>query len=771
MTTSIIILLIILAVMAFLFLSQILPIDLTALTGVIVFVLLGFLEPKEAFSGFSSPSVITLVATFFISTAMQTSGLAGSLGNMLANVSGNTIKQQIISVMLLGALISTVMHNVATVALLLPAVVNLGIRTEISPSKLLMPLSFGVVLGGMCTSIGNAPNIIVTDLINESGLMNVSFFTFTPSALIALIAAIFVFYLFADKLIPQRRSLKDLKKENGDLLSEVYQLDERLFSICIESGSPLINKTIRDARLSEIFKLSVISIIRNGTTIHSPKADFVLNENDEMLVLGKKSLFALMLSYHAVKVSDFDISKNKDLLMAKALRIKSNSNFIGVNLKKLGFASSFDKSIIAIEREGEVLTENIAYLDLKESDLLIFIDRKDDVKSIEDTGEFEEQKYDINLLGEFISALSVPADSDLINQTVNEIKLRELFHVSIVAFLDASNRVDTKFLNNKPLTSSDIIIIFGDRKKLRALKNLAAIEVNDETKRAELQKKRAMMAEIVPSPRSQVIGKTVRTINFRERYGLQVIAIWRNGKPIRTSLGDVKIQLGDALLVHGSKIQQKIINLEGDFVSLNLNTQVNFSFKKALLTGVSIFALAVFSIFDIFPVYISAVLSALFLVFTGVITMQEAYKNMEWKLIFLIGALLPIGLVVETSGAAAYFGGLLVEGVGNYGFFFLVISICFFGSLISQSLDTAATLVIFAPVIIEASQKINFDAAPLLILLSYSTSVAFLTPFSHKAHLVTMGAGGYKNSDYFTLGILVTITSFAALIISYYSFF
>lgn len=771
MTTSVIILLVILATMAFLFLTQILPLDLTALTGIIVFVLLGFLEPNEAFSGFSSPSVITLVATFFISTSMQISGLAGSLGNMLANISGSTLRQQIVSVMLLGALISTVMHNVATVALLLPAVVNLGIRTEISPSKLLMPLSFGVVLGGMCTSIGNAPNIIVTDLINNSGLMNVSFFTFTPSAVIALIAAIIVFYLFADKLIPERRSLKDLKKDSGDLLSEVYQLDERLFSIVIEAGSPLIGKTIGKAKLSEIFKLSIISIIRNGATIHSPTADFVLNEDDEMLVLGDKSLFALMLSYHAVKIADFDVSKNQDLITAKALKISTDSAFIGLTLREIDFASLYHKSVIAVEREGEILIKNVSKISLKESDLLIFIDKKDNTEVLESSNDFKEQAYDINLLGNYISELRVPSESDLIEQTIDDIKLRELFHVSAVAFLDEANKVDVRSINSKPIRSTEKILIFGDREKLQALKNLAAIEVSHEEKIAELQKKRTMMAEIVPSPRSQVIGKTIRAIDFRERYGLQVIAIWRKGKPIRTNLGNVKIQLGDALLVHGSKIQQKIISLEGDFVSLSLNTQVNFNFKKAALTAVSIFALALFSIFNIFPVYISAVISALFLVFTGVISMQQAYKNMEWKLIFLIGALLPIGLVVQKSGAATYFGGLLVEGVGNYGFFFLVAAICFFGSFISQSLDTAATLVIFAPVIIEASSKMGFDAGPLLILLSYSTSIAFLTPFSHKAHLVTMGAGGYKNSDYFTLGFLVTVATFTALIISYYYFF
>lgn len=770
MTSSILLLLFILLVLIVLFLTQIVPIDLTALSGVILLVILGYLEPIEAFKGFSSPSVITLVATFFISTAMQSSGLAGSLGNSLAKISGKRLRNNIIYVMLLGALISTIMHNVATVALLLPAVVNLAKRTQISPSKLLMPLSFGVVLGGMCTSIGNAPNIIVTDIINKNNLMDVGFFTFAPIGVLSLLAGIIVFYFFADILIPERRSLKDLENDREDALAEVYKLEDRMFSVMVEEKSPLVNKSIAESRLGDLFKLSVISVIRKGVTIHSPKADFIIKDNDELLLLGNKSLFTLLLSYHGVKVSDL----KKDLLSdfgnnlnSKSIEVNISTSFIGKTLKKIDFANKFNLSIIAIERNEDLIINDIGELRLLEKDLLIFIAFNANLEGF----PLKYLDYNCDKLKPYLQELYIPEDSDLIAQTLEEVQLRSLFGVSALAFIDEESRVNKNNIKGTPIEGGNRILIFGSAEKFDALKTLSAIEINKEEGRAELLKQRAMLAEIVPSPRSEIIGKTIRGINFRDRYGLQVLAIWRKGAPIRTDLSGIDIRLGDALLVYGSRIQQKIINLQGDFVSLNLSSQVNLNKKKAYLTLFSILFLALFSILKIFPVYLTASLAALFLVITNVISMQDAYKNIEWRLVFLISALLPLGLVVETSGAAAYFANIMVVNIGSFGVLAFIICICFFGSLVSQCLDTAATLVIFAPIIIKASSEIGLDAAPLLILLSYSTSIAFLTPFSHKAHLVVMGAGGYKISDYIKIGTLVTFATFFAILCSYYFLF
>ena len=765
MDHSVLLLFGILFVLIVLFLTDKFPVDVTALCGVLLLVLLGYMEPIEAFKGFSSPAIITLVAMFFLSTALEVSGLAYVLGGALGKFTGDSLRLQMLVVFFVGALLSSVMHNVATVALLIPSIMSLALQKQTPPSKLLMPLSFGVVLGGMTTAIGNNPNILVTELINSAGGREVGFFTFTPTGLLMLLAGALIFFFFGPLLLPARESLQNLKGNSGDALADVYKLEDRLFSFVIEQASPLIGKNLKESRLGDIFGLGIISIVRDSETVHSPGPHTVLQEHDRLIVQGRQDTFALMLRYQGVElkaVSNDDVQHLSSESRLFGIKIHADSMFVKQSLRSVDFARRYGLNALAVRRGNELITEHIAELLFEPEDMLIcFSSGQDKAALLQDLGlEFIYDEFTYEGVRPFLSRLYIPFDSPLDGLTVSESCLRQLFGVSALSRTTKAGVPTVGLEDCEELHAGDRLVVIGMADRFKALEELGALTIIRDGADAFVAERRSLMAEIIPAPRSKFVGKTIREIDFRERFNLQVLAIWRQGAPIRTEFADIPVQFGDALLVYGSKLKQKLLELEGDFLSLNLDNKNHLNVKKSFFALFALCLMVVCSIFNLAPVYLGASFAAVLLVLTGVISMEDAYKKIEWRLVFLIAALIPLGAVVEDSGAAAYVGQMLVNSVGAYGLFAVLLVVCLLGSTVSQCLDTAVTLVIFAPIVVHAAEGMGFDSYPLLILLSYATSVAFLTPFSHKAHLLIMGAGGYRVQGLFQNWYFDDLSSF-----------
>ncbi len=170
MTLEIVFLFVLLGVMAVLFLTEKLPIEITAFLGLLILVLGGYLSPVEAFAGFSSPAVITMLSVFFLSAALLHTGVADMIGGRVHRLIGNREILLVIAIMLVAGILSAFMNNIAAVAVLLPAVASIARKTGVAPSRLFMPLAFGGILGGTMTLVGTPPNILAADLLREQGL-------------------------------------------------------------------------------------------------------------------------------------------------------------------------------------------------------------------------------------------------------------------------------------------------------------------------------------------------------------------------------------------------------------------------------------------------------------------------------------------------------------------------------------------------------------------------------------------------------------------------
>ena len=202
MNLEIIYTLVILLVAIVLFVSEWLRVDVVALGVVVALMLTGVLSPPEALAGFSNSAVLTIAALFIVGGSVMQTGLAGIIGQRILKIAGKDETRLMIVIMLSVAFLSGFMSDTGTVAVLLPAIIALASHAKISPSRLLIPLSFGSLLGGAITLIGTAPNIIVSDLLRQEGLETFSFFSFTPMGLILLVTGLIFMLTIGRKLLP-----------------------------------------------------------------------------------------------------------------------------------------------------------------------------------------------------------------------------------------------------------------------------------------------------------------------------------------------------------------------------------------------------------------------------------------------------------------------------------------------------------------------------------------------------------------------------------------
>lgn len=254
----------ILATAIFLFITEWVRVDVVALGVVVVLMLTGILTPEEAISGFSNPAVLTIAALFIIGGGVMQTGLAGSIGQRIIRISGSNEFRLTLTIMVSVALLSSIMSDAGTVAVLLPAIISLAVSAKISPSKLLIPLAFGSLLGGATTLIGTPPNIIVSDLLAEAGLSPFKFFDYTPIGLILLAAGILFMLIIGQRLLPDNKSKQELQRvETPEELISIYRLPDNLFRLRIRRGSPLIQKSVDEARLGQDYNITVLELYRS----------------------------------------------------------------------------------------------------------------------------------------------------------------------------------------------------------------------------------------------------------------------------------------------------------------------------------------------------------------------------------------------------------------------------------------------------------------------------------------------------------------------------
>jgi di/tricarboxylate transporter len=338
-----------------LFVTEKLRVDLVALLVLGILALTGLVSPEEAVSGFSNPAVVTVWAVFILSGGLSRTGLANLVGRQVLRLAGTGEIRLLVVIMLAAGVMSAFMNNVGVAALLLPVVIDIARRTGHPPSKLLMPLAFGCLLGGLTTLIGTPPNILASDILRDAGLQPFKLFDFFPVGITVMLSGIAFMALVGRRLLPDRDMAREFRGRAQADLGQVFDLEERLFVIRLPEDSTLDGKTLAESRLGSALSLNVIGIMRDGNTRLAPEPGAVLRAGDRLLVIGRPDRLIELNGQKNVIIRGDEITTNNltiESLASKEVEIvevslSSRSKFIGQSLTEIDLRQRFGVNVLA----------------------------------------------------------------------------------------------------------------------------------------------------------------------------------------------------------------------------------------------------------------------------------------------------------------------------------------------------------------------------------------------------------------------------------------
>ncbi|MFB6279263.1 MAG: SLC13 family permease [Salinibacter sp.] len=565
------------AVVLVLFITEVIPIDITAL-GVIVAVVL--LEPwtgvgpSDGIAGFASPATITVLAMFVLSEGIRRTGVLRRVGDAIVEWAGGSFHKQYGALIGLSGGTAGIINNTPVVAMMIPMTINIARKTKTSPSKLLMPISFASMLGGMLTLIGTSTSILASDVSDRLLDHPFSMFEFTALGAIVLGTGLVYLMTVGHRLLPER-----IKPEED--LTDEFEMSGYLAEVVVTEESPLVGRTVRET-------------------------------------LGQMEL---------------------------------------------------DLDIVQMRRDGEAFAAPLGPKEFRAGDVLLLRTNRDVLVELMDTQELE------------------PV-------------------------------VRTK------ITEADF----------------------------EIEAENEALVEVVLLSDNPLVGETLRSVTFAQRYDALVLALRRQGELLYDEIDAVPLQGGDTLLVQASGRAIKQFEQNRTFVVVQEEDEVSFRSEKLPL-ALGIIGLVVgLAAMEIMPILVSALGGVVAMVATGCVQPNEVYEAVDWSVIVLLAGLIPLGMAMERSGTAEYLAYGVIELSEGLPAIALLLVFYVFTSLVTQLISNNASVILMIPMAVEAAQLTGADPFSFVLAVTFAASGALLTPIGYQTNLMVYGPGGYRFTDFLRMG-------------------
>lgn len=388
MTTTLIILVITVA----LFIWGRVRADIVALTALAALLVLGILTPAEALAGFSSPIVIMMIGLFVVGGAIMQTGLAKLTGNKLMALSRGNETVTFLLVMLVTSFIGAFVSNTGTVALMMPIIMSIAAGSGMQSSRFLMPLAFAGSLGGMLTLIGTPPNLVIDEVLTESGYQPLAFFSFFPVGIIVIAIGIIVLMPLSKIFLSKKQNGKKKKqgKSLDDLVDE-YQLLDNLHRYIVPSRRPsaaldengeqmdIVGKTLKDLSIQKKYGVSIIEIrnekksrlgLVKDVSQNMAKSSSTIQVHDTLYIIGKEEKINRF-------ARDYGLRKMKDVkidfydLGLTEIVVMPTSNFAGLRIGDANLRKRFGINVLGVKRGDEYITDNLIATKLHVGDMLL----------------------------------------------------------------------------------------------------------------------------------------------------------------------------------------------------------------------------------------------------------------------------------------------------------------------------------------------------------------------------------------------------------------
>jgi di/tricarboxylate transporter len=578
-----------------LFVTEALPVDVTAILSAVLLVVLEpwtGISPAQGISGFSSPATITVLAMLILSAGVGRTGVVQTLGSRMAEFAGRDQFKQLLATVGVAGPISGVVNNTPVVAILVPVISDLAHEGGVSPSKLLLPLSYASMLGGMLTLIGTSTNILASATAERLIGRGFSMFEFTWLGAIVLVVGAVYLLTVGVRLTPER------VPPNEGLLEE-YEIDDYLTEVMVNPDSPLLGETISTAfgrAEGPEADVDVVQFVRDGRTFGEPLARKELRAGDRLRLRAARDILA--------QVVDID----------------------------------------------------------------------------------------------GLSVIGTPTEPDL----------------------------------------------------------------------GEVDEEQTLVEVVVPSG-SFLVGESLASATFRQRFDATVLAFRSRGTLVRDRMEDVDVQVGDTLLVQGPPSSIDRLAATREFIVAHEVGNPDYRREKAPLAIATILGVVILPALGLLDIVVSALGGVVVMVVTGVLRPPELYESVNWEVIFLLAGVIPLGIALEQSGAAALIGSLVAETatilppIGVLWVFYLTTA------LVTAVVSNNASVVLMLPVAVAAAEDVGADPFAFVLAVTFAASTAFISPIGYQTNLFVYGPGGYTFADYLRVGTplllllsVVTVVGIAA---------
>jgi len=375
---------------------------------------------------------------------------------------------------------------------------------------------------------------------------------------------------------------------------------------------------------------------------------------------------------------------------------------------------------------------------------------------IPDRGSPDELTEEFGLRPYLTDVVILP-DSPLIGKTLAQSGLGRDMDLTVLR-VDRGRRHYFAPQTNIRLREGDVLLVEGQRDNILNISNAAGIDIKAEVKFSDpdLQTDDMRLAEVIVMGRSPVIGRSLESTSFRERYGLQVLAINRQQETIRQKISQVNLRMGDVLLVQGHRSNIQALEKNFTFRILGMVEDKRINFHRARLAIIIFLVSLGLAAFNLLTLPVAVLLGAVSAFLTRCITPQEAYRDVEWKVIIMIGCMLAFGAAMEHTGTARYLALQIVRLVGDThptwllsGFFVLTV-------LLTQPMSNQAAAVVVFPVAVQAAMHLNLNPRTFAMMIAVAASTSYITPLE-PACLMVYGLGRYRFLDFVKVGSLLTV--------------
>jgi len=359
---------------------------------------------------------------------------------------------------------------------------------------------------------------------------------------------------------------------------------------------------------------------------------------------------------------------------------------------------------------------------------------------------------------DYITEVRVTKDSKLKGQPVREIQNLTDADIKILGLIRSKRHIHAPD-PEEILKTHDLLILEAPSDDLKTFVNNSGVKLvgGKQFRKDAVGSKDIAVAETVVKPGSPLVGHSAADISMRSRYGLNLLAIARQEKKIRQRIDNIRFKAGDVLLLQG-----RTANLNAAILSMGCLPLAERGLKigqpRKIILALGVFGTAIVSVVaGLLPVYIAFPLAAVILVLVGLLPVRDIYTSVDWPVIVLLGAMIPVGEALEATGGAGLLAAQVVAAGRSFPVWAVLAFVLIATMFLSDMINNAATVVLMAPIGISIARSLDVSIDPFLMAVAVGGSCAFLTPIGHQSNTLVMGPGGYKFSDYWRMGLPLEI--------------